>query len=170
MQSILALDVSGKCTGWAFGLPGDKPISGTTEFRREGDTEDEIFMRGMVWLTRQMTVLNPGIVAIEAPIKSSGGGGTNPASQAMLIGLQGALRAVVKAKLPGRAVLVASQTARKTFTGRGVYPKGTAKEAIQAEVLRRGWLELEDLQNDRCDALCLWGHMADLQIRQRKAA
>ena len=74
MQSILALDVSGKVTGWAFGFPTDKPISGFEPWKREGDTEDEVFRRGMIWLFRQMDFLKPSIVAIEAPIKTSGGG------------------------------------------------------------------------------------------------
>jgi Holliday junction resolvasome RuvABC endonuclease subunit len=164
MKSILALDVSSRCTGWAFGLPGETPVSGIVEWRKDGDTDDDVFRRGLVWLSQQMTALSPEIVAIEAAIMSSGGGRTNPASQGMLLGLQGVLRAVVKAKLPGRAQLVASSTARKTFTGRGSYSEGEAKPAVQAEVARRGWLSIEDMQADRADALCLWGHMAAQQI------
>lgn len=160
MQSILALDVSGKVTGWAFGLPTEKPISGFEPWKREGDTEDEVFRRGMIWLFRQMDFLKPSIVAIEAPIKASGGGFTNAASQSMLLGLQGALRAVVKSKIPGRAQLVASSTARKTFIGKGGNFGCDPKILVQAEVIRRGWLPQEDAQPDRCDALCLWGHMA----------
>lgn len=165
MQSILALDVSGKCTGWAFGSPDcDKPISGTVEWKTDGATEDEVFLRGQVWLFRQIGALNPQIVAIEAPIKSSGFG-TNPASQAMLIGLQGALRAAVKSKLPGVAHLVASNTARKTFIGKGGgWGDDDPKLLVQQECLRRGYIAPEDVQGDRCDAICLWAHMAAQQI------
>lgn len=164
MKSVLALDVSGKCTGWCFGTPGQMPVSGTVAWKRDGDTEDEVFMRALTWLNDQMRVLSPEIVAIEAPIKASGGGNTNPASQTMLIGLQAVLRAVVKARLPGRAVLVAASTARKTFTGKGVYEKGAAKDAVMAEVARRGFLDVADLQPDRCDAICLWTHLAAQQL------
>lgn len=164
MKSILALDVSAKCTGWAYGFPGDLPTSGYVSWRRDGATEDDVFRRALVWLTTTMVAMSPEIVAIEAPIKSSGGGFTNAESQAMLIGLQGVLRAVVKARLPGRAVLVASQTARKTFAGRGTFASGEAKAFVQAEVIRRGWLSIEDMQPDRADALALWGHMAAQQI------
>lgn len=164
MKSILAIDASKNGLGWAFGLPGDNPISGVEPLGRDGDTEDEVFCRGLVWLTRQMGVLSPAIVAIEAPIKASGIGNTNPASQAMLIGLQGVLRAVVKAKLPGRAQLIASSTARKTFTGKGTYAKGEAKDAVMMECRRRGWLTIENMQPDRADALCLWAHVASLQL------
>jgi hypothetical protein len=164
MRSILALDVSGKCTGWCFGIPGDTPISGFVEWRKDDAPEDEVFMRGMTWLNDQMRVLNPAIVAIEAPIKASGGGYTNPASQTMLVGLQAVLRAVVKARLPGRAHLIASSTARKSFTGRGTFPSGEAKDAVMAEVLNRSFLTMEELQADRCDAICLWTHMASQQL------
>jgi hypothetical protein len=164
MKSILALDVSGKCTGWCFGIPGQPPRSGTVEWKRDGDTEDEVFMRGLTWLNDTMRVMLPDIVAIEAPIKASGGGHTSPASQTMLIGLQAVLRAVVKARLPGRAHLISSSTARKTFCGRGTFPSGEAKDAVMAEVLRRGWLPMEELQGDRCDAICLWTHMAAQQL------
>jgi hypothetical protein len=168
MLSILALDVSKSNLGWAFGLPTDKPVSGVEQLGREGDTEDEVFRNGLVWLTRQMGALNPAIVAIEAPIKTSGGGFTNAASQSMLLGLQGALRAVVKAKLPGRAHLIASSTARKTFTGRGTFPSGEAKDAVQRECIARGFLTIEEMQADRADAICLWTHMAAQQIEMLK--
>lgn len=163
MLPILALDVSASCTGWAFGSPDARPISGIVKFAKDGATEDEVYLSAMIWTHRQMAALGPDIVAIEAPIKSSGFGQTNAASQAMLVGLQGVIRAVVKARLPGRAVLVQSATARKTFTGRGTYDKGEAKAAVQAEVLRRGWLAADEMQPDRADALCLWGHMAAQQ-------
>jgi hypothetical protein len=170
MKSILALDVSGKCTGWAFGLPNERPISGIVKWKRKDDTDDEIFARALTWLHHQMRFHSPQIVAIEAPIKSSGFGGTNAASQGMLIGLQGVLRAVVKRNIPGVADLIDVRTARKTFTGRGTYPAGEAKAIVQAEVIRRGFLTPEEAQGDRCDAICLWTHKAAEQNPQLKYA
>lgn len=163
MKPILALDVSKNGCGFAFGIPGDKPVSGVE--RLAGSSDDHAFRNGIVWLSTIIGTMKPEVVAIEAPIKSSGGGFTNADSQAMLLGLQGALRGVVYARLGYGAVLVPSQSARKSFTGKGVYAKGEAKAAVQAEVLRRGWLSIEDMQPDRADALCLWGHMASLQDR-----
>jgi hypothetical protein len=175
VQSILALDVSARCTGWAFGLPGDRPVSGIEKLTGEGYSDDRVFRNGIVWLWQLIGTMHPEIVAIEAPIKASGGGQTNPASQAMLLGLQGALRGVVYARLGKPADLVDVRTARKTFTGKGAYASGEAKPAVQAEVLRRGWLSLEDMQADKADALCLWGHMAaqqlpDLAFSRKRAA
>lgn len=164
MRSILALDVSARACGWAFGLPGDKPVSGVERFTRDGDTPDEAFVRAVVWLNGQMKVLGPAIVAIEAPILTSGGGFTNPHTADLLQGIIHGFRFAVKARLPGRAVLVAASTVRKTFTGKGSYAKGEAKDAVMAECLRRGWLDTETMQPDKADALALWGHMAAQQV------
>lgn len=164
ISSILALDVSAKCTGWCFGIPGDKPVSGIVRWGGEGVTEDEVFRKGLVWLTQTMTVMSPAIVAIEAPIKASGGGFTNAASQAMLLGLQGVLRAVVKAKIPGAAHLVASSTVRKTFLGKGGHFDGDVKDLVMAEAVRRGFIDPSEAQPDRCDAIALWLFMAAQQI------
>lgn len=164
MRTILALDVSKSACGWAFGLPGDKPLSGVQQIGKPDATEDEVWRNGMVWLSQHMTALNPDEVAIEAAILSSGGGFTNPQSQALLLGLQAVMRCVVKARLPGRAVMVASSSARKVLTGKGTYGKGEAKEAVQAECLRRGWLDTETLQADRADALAVWCFQAAIQI------
>jgi RNase H-fold protein (predicted Holliday junction resolvase) len=163
-SSILALDVSARACGWAFGLPGDKPASGVERFTRDGDTPDEAFVRAVVWLTSQMTVLAPAIVAIEAPILTSGGGFTNPHTADLLQGIIHCFRLAVKAKMPGRAQLIAASTVRKTFTGKGAYAKGEAKDAVMAECLRRGWLDAETVQPDKADALALWGHMAAQQL------
>lgn len=164
MKPILALDISKAGCGWAFGLPDSLPVSGVEVLGKDWDTDDKVFGNGLVWLSKKMTDNPAEVVAIEAPFKSSGGGNTNPASQAMLVGLQGALRAVVFLKLRRPAQLIASSTARKTFTGRGTYASGEAKAAVQAEVARRGWLSWDEMQGDRADALCLWGHMAAQQI------
>lgn len=163
MKPILALDVSKSATGWAFGLPGDKPVSGVQPFGSTGATDDDVWRTAMVWLSRQMDALNPGIVAIEAAIMSSApghGGFTNPQSQAVLWGLQAVMRTVVKAKLPGRAQLVNVSSARKVFTGKGQYHKGEAKPAVQARCLELGWLDTFSMSPDRADALCIWAFVA----------
>ena len=164
MRSILALDVSKSACGWAFGLPGDKPLSGVEQIGRPDATEDEVWRNGMVWLNDMMTLHKPDEVAIEAAILSSGGGFTNPQSQALLLGLQAVMRTVVKARQPGRAAMVATSSVRKVLTGRGTYPSGEAKDAVQRECLRRGWLDADTLQADRADALAVWCFQAALQL------
>jgi hypothetical protein len=163
VRSILALDVSKSNTGWAFGLPGDKPTSGVERFGVAGSTDDDTWRAAMVWLSRHMDALQPGIVAIEAAIMSSApgqGGFTNPQSQAVLWGLQAVMRTVVKAKMPGRAQLVNVSSARKIFTGKGQYHKGEAKPAVQARCLELGWLDAASMSPDRADALCVFAFVA----------
>lgn len=159
MKTILALDVSARATGWAYGAADEVPTSGVTRFSSPGATEDEAWAAALKWAHMQIGVLNPDVVAIEAAIMSSApgmGGVTNPATQGLLWGLQAVIRTVVKLRMPGRAVLVNASSARKLFTGKGMYPKGEAKAAVQAECLRRGWLTPETVDPDRADALCVW--------------
>ncbi len=164
MNVILALDVSTSCTGFAFGAPSAVPVSGTVKWDRMSDEPDSLLWRAELWLNRMITTSGATIVAIEAPIKSSKIGNTNAISQAELLSLQGVLRSVAFGKTKRTAKIIQCATARKTFTGRGTFPGGEAKAAVQAEVLRRGWLDAGELQPDRCDALCLWAHMAAQQL------
>lgn len=164
MHSILAIDISKTGCGWSFGLPSEVPIGGVESFGDADATPDEVFLRGGNWIGRQIVTLNPAEVALEAAIVTSGGGFTNPQTNELLIGLQSVFRFIVKAKLPGRAHLIASSTARKTMTGRGTYATGEAKPAVQAECLRRGWLTLETMEENRADALAVWCARAAIQL------
>lgn len=171
MKSILALDISKSACGWAFGVPGDKPLSGVHRLGGPSHTDDEVWRNAMVWLNERMAFHRPDIVAMEAAIMSSApgqGGFTNPHSQILLLGLQAVMRTVVKARLPGAAVLVAPSSARKTFTGKGTYGKGEAKAAVQQEARRRLWLSLDELDPDRADALAVWCHVAAQQLAELK--
>lgn len=166
-KAILALDISKSACGWAYGFPDMVPTSGVTPFGKNTTTDDEVWRNALVWMNDQITVLSPAIVAIEAPIMSSApgqGGFTNPQSQAVLWGLQAVIRTVVKARLPGAAMLVNVASARKILTGKGTYAKGEAKEAVQRECLRRGWLAPENMQADRADALAVWAFAAAQQM------
>lgn len=159
MTTVLALDVSARATGWAYGAADETPTSGVVRFSTPGGTEDEAWAEALKWAHMQIGVLNPDVVAIEAAIMSSApgmGGVTNPATQGMLWGLQAVIRTVVKLRTPGRALLVNASAARKLFTGKGMYPKGEAKLAVQAECVRRGWLNIDTMDPDRADACCVW--------------
>lgn len=166
MQSILALDVSGKCTGWAYGLPGcDRPTSGTVQWKRyDGEAEDLILRTAGNWLFNQLSVTGAELVFIEAPIKRSGGGYTNPESQAFLLTLQGALRYVAMNVTGVEPKLPASSTVRKVFMGRGGRFDGDPKDLVQTECLRRRFIDPEQVQGDRCDAIALWTYAACQQM------
>lgn len=157
MKTILALDVSVSATGWAYGAPGEVPLSGVIRFAPKGATEDEVWYAALRWMTEQMGVLNPDVVAIEAPIMSVGGF-TSAQTQGALWGLQAVLRTVAKAKgRPARLVNVSS--ARLLFTGKGRYEKDQAKPAVKRRCVELGWVD-QTATYDRCDALCVFAKAA----------
>jgi hypothetical protein len=164
MESILALDVSKTATAFAFGRPDQVPVTGLQSFVQT--MPDAVWLKASAWISEQLKVFAPDIVAIEAKIMSTGNAGmhTNAATQEVLWGLQTIFRTFVLAKLGKPALLIPSSTARKVLTGRGTYPTGEAKPAVQAECLRRGWLTLETMQGDKADALAVWCAVAADQI------
>lgn len=162
MTSILALDVA-TVTGFAFGsLAGGRPtVSGHTRFGAVGEDDARVWKKSLIWLSQQIGVLSPDVVAIEAPITSaSPAGGSNAATMGRLIGLQAVLRTVVEIKLPVSAKLIHVQSARKLFIGAGNLPGAEAKKRVQARCIELGWLSAEDAQPDRCDAMCVWAKAA----------
>ena len=163
---ILALDISGSVTGWCHGLhDAARPVSGTVSWRRHKDeSEDDVLRHAGIWLGQMIATTGAQQVAFEAPIKRSGGGFTNAASQSMLLTLQGGLRFVVVYQTGRPAALVPSSTVRKTFIGKGGNFDGDVKLLVQQECLRRGFIDPDQVQGDRCDAIALWTHMAAKQL------
>lgn len=165
MKSILALDLSKSSTGYAYGLPSETPRSGSVQFGTPANTEAEVGAKALVWLTRDMPVIVggiPDIVAIEAAWE--GNGGHSAQTSALMLGLQFLVQSVALLKTGSQPRLVKVGHARKVFTGIGLYPKGEAKPAIQRRCLDLGWLDLDSLQADRADALCIWAAVAAEQL------
>lgn len=164
--SMLALDVA-TTTGWAFGpiaIDGRPTLSGHIRFGREGASDAETWKRALIWLTEQIGVLNPTVVALEAPINSANpAGGSNAQTLGRLIGLQAVLRTVVEIKLASSAKLIHVQSARKLFIGKGNLPGKEAKKLVQQRCIDLGWLPPDEAQPDRADACCVWAKaVADL--------
>lgn len=164
MRSILALDVSKRGTGFAFGRPDQKPVTGIVVF--PGLSSEEVWRNASIWINGQLKVFDPDELGIEMKIQSSGHSGfqTDAETQDLLGGLQAIIRTFWFNRSGRPADRIPSQTARKTLCGRGQFEKGTAKDHVQAEVVRRGWMSLEDMQPDKADALAVWCHMAAQQI------
>ena len=163
MKSLLALDVSSVATGWAFGRIGETPRAGVQRFAPKGALPDEIWFAALKWMTATMDAFDPDVVAIEAPILTTGGEGsgfTNAHTQGVLWGLQAVIRTVVKAKRPSPAKLINVASARKFFTGHGRFPKDQAKPAVKRRCIELGWLTEEDATYDKADALCVWAKAA----------
>lgn len=160
--SLLALDVA-TVTGWSFGriADGRPSLSGSLRFGEKGADDARVWAKALIWLTEQLGVLSPDVVAIEAPINSANpAGGSNAATMGRLIGLQAVLRTVVEIKLPVSAKLVHVQSARKLFIGAGNLPGAEAKARVQARCIELNWISAEDAQPDRCDSMCVWAKAA----------
>lgn len=162
MPSVFALDASATSTGWGFGSTDARPVGAVHRFAPKGAPADEVWAKATIWMNEQMKVLQPDVVAIEAPIMSSNpgqGGFTNPATQGMLWGLQATLRTVVYLRKGRPAILVNAASARKLLTGRGTYEKGQAKAAVKRRCMDLGWAD-EASTFDLCDAYCVWAFAA----------
>lgn len=158
MKSILALDVA-TTTGWAFGRVGDRPLSGATTFGRKNGCEEDIWFDALKFINDRLIVLQPDMVAIEAPMQ---GGKSSQASIGLLLGLQAVIRTAVRARRPSIAHLVHCQSARKFFIGHGNLPGKEAKQRVKDRCVAIGWLTVEDATFDKADALCVWAFAAGL--------
>lgn len=164
-KSILALDVSKTSTGFAWGFPNETPRSGSVRFGTPQHSEAEVGAKALIWLSKDMPEIVgyvPDLVAIEAAWE--GNGDRSSHTSTVLLGLQFLIQSVSFLKTRRVPMLVNVAVARKALTGRGTYVKGTAKDAVQAECMRRGWLNAESLQADRADALAVWCYAASLQV------
>lgn len=164
MRSILALDLSKASTGFAYGLPDEKPRSGSVQFGTPQHTAADVGAKALVWLTRDMPVIVggiPEIVAIEAAW--DGNGGRSAHTSSILLGLQFLVQAVALIKTGAQPRLIKVESARKVFTGIGRYAAGEAKPAVQRRCIELGWLDLETVQADRADALAIWAAVASEQ-------
>lgn len=155
MKSVLALDVA-TVTGYAFGPIGEPQLCDALRFGHRDACDEDVWFPAMCFLTDRLNVLQPDVVAIEAPINSLVAGGTNARTTQRLLGLQAVLRTVVRAKRPNLAQLINVQSARKFFIGHGNLPGEEAKRRVRAKCIELGWLTEEDATYDKADALCVY--------------
>lgn len=160
MKILLALDVA-TVTGFAWGPVDGTPKADCIRFGGKDPLDDDVWVAGMKWLHNFLKVVQPDVVALEAPIMSSApAGGSNPHTQLRLTGLQAVLRTVVAVNLPRPAKLVHVQSARKFFIGHGNLRGQEAKSRVKRRCIDIGWITEEDATYDKCDALCVWAKAA----------
>jgi hypothetical protein len=161
-MKVLALDVSKRATGWAFGPVGSKPESGELRFAPPSSSDDVVWFEAFKWANEQMTSREPDLVAIEAAIPTTnmsdddGNPVTDAKTHDVLVGLQAAIRIVVMGRLGRPAKIIYASSARKLFVGRGTFPKGEAKPAVFRRAIEIGWLTYQDATEARADAMCIW--------------
>lgn len=158
MKSILALSLAPLGAGWAFGIPGDRPMSGFMTFGSNSHTDDELFRNAQTEIINSISANRPAIVAMTADASGS-------KNAQRLYDLHIVIRTNTKALLPGAAKKVDIADALECFTGVDRFPfKAEADRSAMLEACRRGWLDVTTLTADRALALSVWTHMAAQQL------
>jgi hypothetical protein len=166
MRRVMGLDISKTNTGWAVG-DGGKPVVGVKKFEAPGGVEDDVWWQAFRWTAGMVKDHAPDVVYIEAPLERLQEGQSSAHTLIVLAQLQAAIRTCIRGLLGSPAVVVKPQTARLSFTGRGNYPKGTAKGVVKDHAIRLGWLTPENATFDKADACCVYAHgclMADKSL------
>lgn len=161
---IIALDLAGNC-GIAEGCAGEKPLLSTERFTREGDGILDAPARGIGFIANRLAAerwidgklygrgeaMEAGLVrlAIEEPIPTVARGAQAFGATMRLIGAVGgfANRRDVMVRL------VASQTVRARFLGKGNLRREEAKAEARRVCTALGW---EPKSDDAADAGALW--------------
>ncbi|WP_336801679.1 hypothetical protein [Kaistia sp. MMO-174] len=145
--SLLFLDIATR-SGWAEGVPGERPSFGSIKLAPAGASGDEV-LAGMVrFLGERIMAFPPRWIVYEAPLVR------NQRTAELLMGLCGVVRGV-SYRLGVRSIKqIHVSTVRSRFLPKG-YPKGgpELKAAVIDEVVRRGF---DPANDDEADALAGW--------------
>lgn len=182
---LLALDVA-TTTGWAYGLPGDRPEFGHYRSGRPRDGAGEILSQFHTWLYRCCADWQPRMVVFEAPyvprvaprkvrtrtgqVVSTVPSGAPPIDIHVLrrlLAMCGLVEMVThEQNIPCREE--ASNIICKHFTGNGSWGgRANKKAATQKMCAVYGW---PNVSEDEADALALWVYAeAVLYPRSRSA-
>lgn len=168
---ILALDVA-TTTGWAYGMPGDRPAFGHFRSGKPRDAAGEVLAQFRVWLDRCCAKSQPRMVVFEAPyvprfapkkVRTKTGQviSTTPSSSTpidiyvvrRLFAMCGLVEMIAHERgLPCREEQ--SNVICRHFTGNGSWGgRENKKAATQKMCAVYGW---PDVSEDEADALALW--------------
>lgn len=149
--SILALDVATR-TGWAFGRPGELPLSGSVRLAPPGSSNGTIGRGLLRWMTDFLTVNQVDALYYEVPIDPRHmGAKTTFATARILLGLPFLVETIAEARGLFYLREARVQDVRKHFVGEA-RPKDR-KGAVMARCRQLGWKPQDD---NAGDALALW--------------
>lgn len=162
---ILSLDLASRF-GWAFGAAGEKPVSGSRYFTRNGDapkggpiSNGAKFWNAMRFISEIVEEMKPTDIVCEMPIApSSKQGQTSTAAFEILYGLPAAIRGMAYGLGVFNWEYATPSTVRKHFIGNGGLKGEEAKPIVFRKCIALGWIlpTDEDLSHDRSDALAIW--------------
>ena len=162
---ILAIDCASRF-GFAFGVAGEKPVSGSRWFTRTGAapkggsiSNGAKFWNAMRYASWAAEEYRPTHIFCEAPIAPNAKQGeTSSAVFEVLYGLPACLRGMFFGLGRYNFEYAYPNSIRKHFIGKGNLPGPQAKPLVWNKCLALGWISAtdEDLSHDRTDALAIW--------------
>ena len=155
---IMALDLA-STSGWAVGIPGGTPISGSVRFASAGASHEAIFAKAAQWMNGVLVAHAPSLVVWEAPLATSFRRGTNNSVVvSMLFGLPAVIGAVAYLRGIYDIRKASTRDVRMHFIGQN--PKGhIGKKLVMRQCRAMGWSPIDDNESD---ALALWHYMCAL--------
>ncbi len=162
---ILTLDLASRF-GWAFGVAGTKPISGSSYFTRDGRSprggpisNGAKFWNAMRFASAAVEEHKPTNIVCEMPIApSSKQGQTSTAAFEILYGLPAAVRGMCYGLGVYEWEYATPSQVRKHFISNGGMKGEEAKPIVFRKCVSLGWISAtdEDISHDRSDALAIW--------------
>jgi len=163
---ILTLDLASRF-GFAFGAAGEKPVSGSRYFTRDGKapsggsiSNGAKFWNAMRFASEVYDLYKPTHVVCEAPIAPNAKDGQTSASAfEILYGLPAAVRGMLFGLGCYDWEYAYASSIRKHFIGSGSKKGEEAKPIVFRKCVALGWIDPaidEDLSFDRSDALAIW--------------
>lgn len=155
---ILALDLA-TVTGWACGLPGERPLSGSVRFGKSSPTHGEIAANAIAWMLGKLDDLKPTVIVYEQPLPPNFTGGNTTLNTSMvLMGLPFLLSGIAY-KLGIFNVASARVSDVRTF-----FLGGNLKSAEAAKLTLQRCISLgfDPGDDNEADALALWCYQCAL--------
>lgn len=158
---ILALDIA-TTTGWAEGLPGDRPVSGSIRLAQPGSSHGAIYGAMLAFLGARLSAFRYRAVVFEAPLDPRWKGAmTNTNTARVLLGLPAVAEAVAHQTGHYNVREVTSREVRKHMLG--ITPKAAvAKPLVVAKARELGFAPKDD---NEADALLIWHYARDVLAR-----
>lgn len=157
---ILALDIA-SVMGWAEGLPGERPVSGSVRLGPPGSSHAERYGALLGWIGARLTTFSYRLVIFEAPLDPRWKGAmTNGNTTRLLIGLPAIVEAVAQQTGHGGHRLREATSGDVRRHMLGCRPKAAdAKQMVIAKVREMGF---PTASHDEADAILLWHHASIL--------
>lgn len=163
---ILSLDLATRM-GWSFGAAGERPISGSRYFTRDGlppkggsISNGAKFWNAMRFASEVFELYQPTHVVCEAPIAPNAKSGqTSTTVFEVLYGLPAAVRGMLFGLGCYQWEYATPSTVRKHFIKNGGMKGDEAKPIVFRKCVALGWIDPtteDDLSFDRSDALAIW--------------